>query len=66
MAPVIKLICFYLAWVMSKDGRHNYDRDTSSDTEDYQDTEDHRRRVFKTRLRYTFQTYYYLMLLFIV
>ncbi|KAL4091497.1 hypothetical protein QTP88_026177 [Uroleucon formosanum] len=37
---------------MSKDGRHNYDRDTSSDTEDYQDTEDHRRRVFKTRLSY--------------
>lgn len=35
----------------SKDGRHNYDRDTSSDTEDYRDTEDHRRRVFKTRLR---------------
>jgi len=39
---------------MSKDGRHNYDRDTSSDTEDYQDTEDHRRRVFKTRLRYLY------------
>lgn len=51
---------------MSKDGRHNYDRDTSSDTEDYQDTEDHRRRVFKTRLRYTFQTYYPLLLSFIV
>ncbi|XP_050423723.1 BTB/POZ domain-containing protein 10 isoform X2 [Adelges cooleyi] len=39
---------------LSKDGRnnHNYDRDSSSDTEDYHDTDDHRRRVFKTRLSY--------------
>lgn len=34
----------------SKD-RHNYDRDSSSDTEDYNDSEDRRRRVFKNRLR---------------
>jgi hypothetical protein len=32
--------------------RHNYDRDSSSDTEDYHDSEDRRRRVFKNRLRY--------------
>ncbi|XP_073974011.1 BTB/POZ domain-containing protein mrityu isoform X4 [Rhodnius prolixus] len=31
--------------------RHNYDRDTSSDTEDYHDPEEHRRRVFKNRMR---------------
>lgn len=35
----------------SKD-RHNYDRDSSSDTEDYHDSEDRRRRVFKNRLSY--------------
>lgn len=49
----------------SKDSRHNYDRDTSSDTEDYPDTEDHRRRVFKTRLRY-FGCLYYLLSLFVL
>ncbi|KAL1130612.1 hypothetical protein AAG570_011854 [Ranatra chinensis] len=32
--------------------RHNYDRDSSSDTEDYHDSEDRRRRVFKNRLSY--------------
>ncbi|XP_073974008.1 BTB/POZ domain-containing protein mrityu isoform X2 [Rhodnius prolixus] len=32
--------------------RHNYDRDTSSDTEDYHDPEEHRRRVFKNRMSY--------------
>ncbi|XP_050544281.1 BTB/POZ domain-containing protein 10 [Daktulosphaira vitifoliae] len=37
----------------SKDSRnHIYDRDTSSDTEDYHDNDDHRRRVFKSRLSY--------------
>lgn len=30
---------------------HNYDQDTSSDTEDYPDPDDHRRRVFKSRSR---------------
>lgn len=32
--------------------RPNYDRDSSSDTEDYHDSEDRRRRVYKNRLRY--------------
>lgn len=31
--------------------RHTYDRDSSSDTEDYHDSDDRRRRVFKNRMR---------------
>lgn len=34
---------------MAGKDRPHYDRDTSSDTEDYQDSEDTRRRVFKNR-----------------
>lgn len=29
----------------------SYERDSSSDTEDYHDVDDRRRRVFKSRLR---------------
>lgn len=29
----------------------HYDQESSSDTEDYRETDDHRRRVFKNRLR---------------
>lgn len=29
----------------------NYERDSSSDTEDYRDIDDRRRRVFKSRIR---------------
>lgn len=40
----------------SKDRNHSnshlhYDRESSSDTEDYREVDDHRRRVFKNRLR---------------
>lgn len=40
----------------SKDRNHSnshlrYDHESSSDTEDYRDNDDHRRRVFKNRLR---------------
>jgi len=32
--------------------RHSYDRDSSSDTEDYHDSDDRRRRVYhKNRMR---------------
>lgn len=45
------LCCSRLRMSTSKD-RHNYDRDSSSDTEDYHDPEDRRRRVYKNRLSY--------------
>lgn len=31
--------------------RHTYERDSSSDTEEYLETDDRRRRVFKNRMR---------------
>jgi hypothetical protein len=40
----------------------SYERDSSSDTEDYHDVDETRRRVFKSRLRYKTQhnfNYYY-------
>ncbi|KAK7865509.1 hypothetical protein R5R35_003210 [Gryllus longicercus] len=37
---------------MSVPDRHPYDRDSSSDTEDYHDSDDRRRRVYKNRMSY--------------
>ncbi|XP_046674706.1 LOW QUALITY PROTEIN: BTB/POZ domain-containing protein 10 [Homalodisca vitripennis] len=46
------LCCISEKMSTQKDRHHNYDRDSSSDTEDYHDSEDRRRRVFKNRLSY--------------
>ncbi|XP_049829589.1 BTB/POZ domain-containing protein 10 isoform X1 [Schistocerca gregaria] len=46
------IICFGVNMSVSKD-RHSYDRDSSSDTEDYHDSDDRRRRVYhKNRMSY--------------
>ncbi|XP_075230174.1 BTB/POZ domain-containing protein mrityu isoform X2 [Lycorma delicatula] len=44
--------CCLKSLMSSSKDRHNYDRDSSSDTEDYHDPEDRRRRVFKNRSSY--------------
>jgi len=49
---LLEYLCCAQRKMSSPKDRHNYDRDSSSDTEDYHDSEDRRRRVFKNRLSY--------------